>query len=58
MTVPLCWARVRAQLECWVQLWAPVKKKDLEGLQRVQRRARELGKGVEPKCHEEVLRQL
>ena len=58
MTVPLCWARVRLQLECCVQFWAPVKQKELEGLQRVQRRARELGKGVEHKAREEVLREL
>ena len=56
--VPFCSAPGKPHLQCCVQAWGPQYRKDVELLERVQRRATKMIRGLQQLSYEERLREL
>ncbi|KAJ7406943.1 hypothetical protein BTVI_64478 [Pitangus sulphuratus] len=56
--LPLYSTLLRPYLEYCVQLWGPQHRKDMDSLERVQRRAMKIIRGLEPLSYEDRLRKM
>ena len=56
MILPLCFVLVRPHLEHCIQMWSPQCKRDMDLLERVQRRAKNMNQEMERLSSEDRLR--
>ena len=56
--LPLCSALVRPHLEYCIQMWSPQYRRDMDLLERIQRKATKRIHGMEHLSYEDKLREL
>ena len=55
--LPLCFALVKPHLECYIQMWSPQYRRDVDLLECIQRRTTKMIHGVEHLSYEDRLRE-
>ena len=58
VTLPLYCALRRSHLECCIQLWSPQHRKDIDLLEKVQKRPIKIIRGLEHLCYEDRLKEF
>jgi len=56
--IALCSALMRPYLEFWVQFWAPLYKRNVDVLEKLQQRAMKMIKGLEYLSYKDWLRNV
>jgi len=56
--LPICSVLVRPHLEYCIQIWSPQYRRDMDLLERIQRKATKMTHGMEHLSYEDKLREL
>jgi len=54
--LPLCFALMKPPLECYIQMWSPQYRRDVDLLECIQRRATKMIQGIEYLPYKDRLR--